>query len=78
MTIYHIPFFCLYNCNDSLATSLKYDRKHVYNIFLYADSSLVESKITLVNHKWDEQLKTSTSKMYKNLENRLTIEVGAC
>ena len=32
--------------------------------------------MTLTDQKWDDQLKTKTSKMYKNLASQLTVEVG--
>ena len=34
------------------------------------------SEMTLTDQKWDDQLKTKTSKMYKNLASQLTVEVG--
>ena len=50
---------------------------HVFTITIFnIESSLVESEMTLTNQKWDDQLKTKTSKMYKNLVTYLTVEVG--
>ncbi|CAB4038658.1 latent-transforming growth factor beta-binding 4-like isoform X1, partial [Paramuricea clavata] len=40
------------------------------------EKSSVVSEMTLTDQKWDDQLKTKTSKTYKNLASQLTVEVG--
>ena len=44
-------------------------------MFLNIETNVVESKMTLTSQKWDDQLRTKASEMYKNLEMQLIIEV---